>query len=63
MKYNKKTAIYSFLAGILCALLLELVWFYSIPMPLWLSKKIAISYYMNFPQTQKTKLEPYKIVL
>lgn len=46
------TVIWYLVVGMLCAILFELVWFYSMPMPLWLSKKIIIRYCMNMPQAQ-----------
>ena len=53
MKNNRViTVIWCFAAGMLCALLLELFWFYCLPIPLELSKKIVISYYMSFPKEQ-----------
>jgi hypothetical protein len=54
MKYNKKIVIFSFLSGIFFTLLFELVWFYFLPIPFLLSKKIIISYYMNIPTTPGT---------
>lgn len=53
MKSNRViTVILCFAAGMLCALLLELVWFYCLPIPFELSRKIVISYYMNLPKEQ-----------
>jgi len=53
MKSNRViTVICCFAAGMLCALLLELVWFYCLPIPFELSKKMIISYYMNLPKEQ-----------
>ena len=58
MKYSKTTTVIFFFAtGIICALLLELAWFYCIPMPLWLSKEITINYCMNIPRTQLIRSE------
>ena len=53
MKNNRViTVICCFAAGMLCALLFELAWFYCLPIPFELSKKMIISYYMNLPKVQ-----------
>ena len=46
------TVIWCFAAGMLCALLFELAWFYCLPIPLELSKELIISYYTSFPKVQ-----------